>query len=40
MYHEIRDPEQAAELAAGWRQAFQSLERRLPQRATDTPVSR
>ena len=26
MYHEIPSPEQAAELAAWWRQAFEALE--------------
>ena len=27
MHHEIPSPEQAAELAAWWRQAFEALER-------------
>jgi len=30
MYHEIPSPEQAAELAAWWRQAFEALERSVP----------
>jgi|SoiMethySBSTD1v2_1073268.scaffolds.fasta_scaffold130138_5 hypothetical protein len=32
MYHEIPSPEQAAELAAWWRQAFEALE---PRRASE-----
>ena len=30
MHHEIPSPEQAAELAAWWRQAFEALERSVP----------
>lgn len=37
MLHEIPTPEQAAELAAWWRQAF---EHNLPRRVTEDPVSR
>jgi hypothetical protein len=40
MYHETPDPEQAAEMAAWWRQAFEALEGSLPRRVTGSPVSR
>ena len=30
MHHEIPSPEQAAELAAWWRQAFEALARSVP----------
>ena len=36
MHHEIPSPEQAAELAAWWRQAFEALEAECP--ALDTSV--
>ena len=35
MYHEIPSPEQAAELAAWWRQAFEALEALEPRRVSE-----
>jgi hypothetical protein len=35
MEHEIPNPEQAAELAAWWRQAFEALECSMPGRVSD-----
>ena len=43
MYHEIPSPEQAAELAAWWRQAFEALEaleRSVPRRVSEGSRSR
>ena len=40
MYHEIPSPEQAAELAAWWRQAFEALERSVPRRVGEgSPIA-
>ena len=35
MHHEIPSPEEAAELAAWWRQAFEALERSVPRRVSE-----
>ena len=35
MHHEIPSPEQAAELAAWWRQAFEALEALEPRRVSE-----
>jgi hypothetical protein len=40
MYHEIPDPEQAADLAAWWRQAFESPSAACRDEWTENSVSR
>ena len=35
MHHEIPSPEEAAELAAWWRQAFEELGRSVPRRVRE-----